>query len=290
MPAPTTAELHAILGRIPALKNRAAIAIEPLQGVISLNNLNYCVRAGDQRYLLRAAAETASRLGIRRSEEIACTAAAAGAGIAPPLIYTDAQGNILSGFIVGRHWENADFHNPSAITRLATVLSRLHAIQGVPAEGSVLRRIDRLLASADELGLEIPGPMARLLERLRAFDRPRRFPGLSHNDFWPNNFLDDGQNLYLVDWEFSGDGDGLYDLASICIAAGYSADEQRALLAAYGAPDEAAFTELQEMKNVVLFFEAVWALVMSGLRGSGEYDYAGHTQRLIEMISASLDG
>ncbi len=286
-PSPT--ELQAILARVPHFQSNQQFHITPLQGVISLNNFNYRVSVDGSEYLLRAAAETAHYLGIRREEEIACTAAAARAGIAPDLIYTDPQGNILSRFIQGRHWEHADFHSPAAIARLGEVLSRLHAIQDVPVEGSVFRRIDRLLDSAHALGLEIPPPARVLLERLPSRDRPRRFPGLSHNDFWANNFLDDGERLYLVDWEFSGDGDGLYDLASISIGAGYDPDEQRVLLASYGAPQPAVFAELQQMKNVVLFFESAWALVMHGLRGSGDYDYYSHAQRLYQVIADSLN-
>jgi thiamine kinase-like enzyme len=288
--APSPAELQAILARIPQLQAAGEIHAAPLEGVISLNNFNYHVHVDGSDYLLRAAAETAHYLGIRRDEELACTAAAAQAGIAPELIYTDPQGNLLSRFIQGRHWESADFHTPAAMARLGDVLSRLHAIQGVPAEGSVLRRIERLLDSAHTLGLEIPPPARLLLERLRTKDRPPRFPGLSHNDFWPNNFLDDGEKLYLVDWEFSGHGDGLYDLASISIGAGYDPQEQHALLAAYGAPQPDVFAELQEMKNVVLFFESAWALVMHGLRGSSGYDYLGGAQRLYQIIADSMNG
>jgi len=283
---PTPNELQAILANMPLFSNRGEISLAPLQGVISLNNFNYRVSLDGRDYLLRAAAETSHYLGIRREEEIACTAAASKAGIAPELLYTDPQGNILSRFIQGRHWDQAEFHNPTAIARIGSVLRRLHAIQDVPAEGSVLQRIERLLESTRTLGLEIPPPARIHLERMRDAKRLRRFHGLSHNDFWPNNFLDDGERLYLVDWEFSGDGDGLYDLASISMGAGYSEDEQRALLAAYGCQDtDTVLVELREMVNVVLFFESSWALVMHGLRGSIEFDYLGQAQRLYKIIA-----
>jgi thiamine kinase-like enzyme len=284
-PAPSSpAKLQAILANIPLFQSAVEISAVPLQGVISLNNDNYRVSVDGYEYLLRVAAETSHYLGIRREEEIACTVAASRAGIAPELIHTDPRGHIVSRFVQGRHWEKDDFHNPTAIARLGDILSRLHAIQGVPAEGSVRRRIERLMDSARSLGLEIPPPAQRHLDRLNTMPHSDRFHGLSHNDFWPNNFLDDGQRLYLVDWEFSGDGDGLYDLASISMGAGYNEEEQRMLLSAYGCSDEGVYQELQEMQNVVLFFETAWALVMHGLRGSDDYDYLGHTQHLLQII------
>lgn len=131
------------------------------------------------------------------------------------------------------------------------------------------------------------------IEQQRLHD-PRYIPGLAHNDLWANNFLDDGEHLSLLDWEFSGTGDGMIDLATLSLAGNYSEEEQRTLLVAYGlnAPDD--FATLQTMKWAVRFFEAGWALVMHGLRGSGsdtsgkqgDYNYLAHASRMFERLRA----
>ena len=283
--------------RIPLFANASSLSIAPLQGVISLNNANYRVTLGDDAYLLRVGADSARYLGIRREEEIESAQSAAKAGVAPAVLYAEACGVMVSPFLQARHWEAADFHQPANIQRLADTLRRLHAVKEVAAQGSEYRRIERLIESANTLGLELPPNIEALCEKLARIESERlndvnTIVGLAHNDFWANNFLDDGETLYLVDWEFAGTGDTLIDLATISMAGGYSEEEQVALLDAYGLDGGASLETLQTMRWVVAFFEAMWALVMDGLRGSGsdtsgkdgEYNYANHARRMFERL------
>ncbi len=292
--------VHELAAAIPLFAGESDLKIAPLKGVISLNNSNYRVEAGGRDYLLRVGSETAHFLGIHREEEVEAARAAAAAGIAPEILYADSSGVIVMPFIQGIHWQAEAFHLPANIERLAAILRCLHSIQTVRAQGSEYRRIERLLESARAFGLELPPQIeayhAKMLqiEQLRLRD-PRYRPGLAHNDFWANNFLDDGETLYLLDWEFSGTGDGMIDLATISMGSCYSEEEQTALLTAYGLTDAGDYATLQTLKWVVSFFEACWALVMHGIRGSGvavgceagDYNYAEHARLMFARLSES---
>ena len=283
--------MQTLLARIPLFAGATNVGVAPMQGVISLNNAAYRVTVGPSVYLLRAASPTASLLGIRRSEERAAAQAAAQAGVGPEILYADDAGNLLMPFLAGRHWQPDEFHEPANMARLVQTLRRLHEVKNVPAEGSVYRRVERLLGSARALALPLPPDLDAHLNTMRHIKAERqadtRFrPGLSHNDFWANNFLDDGQNLWLVDWEFAGDGDGLYDLATLSMASKYSEAEQMALLHAYGYTHSGDYQQLQSMKTIVRLFESSWALVMHGLRGSEGYDYLGQSHKMFQMLNA----
>ena len=148
----------------------------------------------------------------------------------------------------------------------------------------------RSMASASALGLPLPAQIERHRVWLREFAARRaadtRFgPGLCHNDLWANNFLDDGERLWLLDWEFGGVGDGLYDLATVAMAGRYDSDGERALLDAYGPAEPGDREALAGMKQVVRAFEGAWALVMHGLRGSdGDFDYRAYAQRTFDAL------
>ena len=286
-----------IAGRIPLFMNAGELKVEALQGVISLNNSNYRVEANGKTYLLRIGAEAARLLGIRREEEIECAKAAALAGAGPEVLYADPSGVILSSFISGRHWTREELQEPANILRIAEALQRLHSIKTVGAQGSEFRRIERLLESAINLGMTLPPEVDSLEEKLKRIESnrlcdPGYSSGLAHNDFWPNNFLDDGEKLVLVDWEFSGTGDTLVDLATISMGAGYSEEEELLLLQAYGLTDASALKSLHTMKWVASFFEALWALVMHGIRESdalnspspGEFDYLKHSNTMFAKL------
>ena len=302
-PSPLDPAVQAVVARVPLWSGAQQIHVAPLQdGVISLNNANYRVAVEGADYVLRIAADTAGLLGVRREEEREVATAAAQAGLSPEVLFFDPQhGHMVTPFIQGRHWRPEEFRDQTNIARLAQTLRQLHAIKQVQTQGSVFGRVERLLDSARALGVLLPGNLDVHRDRLRQLDERRRAdthfdPGLGHNDLWANNFLDDGQRLWLLDWEFGGgNADGLYDLATVALAGQYTPEQQASLLHQYYSSDTAptdrqrclqdALHWLQAMKYAVRFFEACWALVQHGLRGSSGFDYLGYAQRTLEAIT-----
>ena len=54
-----------------------------------------------------------------------------------------------------------------------------------------------------------------------------------HNDLLAANFIDDGERIRIVDWEYAGMGDPFFDLGNFSVNHGLTPDEDAALLAAY---------------------------------------------------------
>lgn len=290
LPAPLRDAVAHVIARVPEWAHAQTIAVRALADVISLNNTSVRVTANGRDYVLRVASDQARWLGVRRSDERAALLAAAAAGIAPPVLYADDGGNLVSQLIVGRHWSPPDFLEPANQARAMQTLRRLHAIEGVPADGSLVRRIESLLASARELGLPLPEGIDAALGQLHAFAArrqadPRHRPGLSHNDFWHNNFLDDGERLWLVDWEFAGTGDPLFDVATFCLSGRYAREQEAAVLRAYGYDRADDLATLHDMQQVVFLFEGAWALVQHGLSASDGYDYLAHSERMLGRLA-----
>jgi thiamine kinase-like enzyme len=62
--------------------------------------------------------------------------------------------------------------------------------------------------------------------------RRNAHPALCHNDVHHLNIVD-GAGLRMIDWEYAGLGEPLFDLASVCVYHRYARAERAALLAAY---------------------------------------------------------
>jgi thiamine kinase-like enzyme len=60
---------------------------------------------------------------------------------------------------------------------------------------------------------------------------------LCHNDVHHLNIVD-GDSLRLIDWEYAGVGEPLFDLASVCVYHRYRRAQRERLLSAYAAPSE----------------------------------------------------
>ena len=51
-----------------------------------------------------------------------------------------------------------------------------------------------------------------------------------HNDLLNANFIDDGERIRIVDWEYAGMGDPFFDLGNFCVNHDLTPDEDAVLL------------------------------------------------------------
>ncbi len=89
-----------------------------------------------------------------------------------------------------------------------------------------------------------------------------------HNDLLNANFIDDGERIRIVDWEYAGMGDPFFDLGNFSINHELTPVEDLALLAAYDqtdAPDLARLARLTLMRLVSDFREAMWGVLQQGI-------------------------
>lgn len=86
----------------------------------------------------------------------------------------------------------------------------------------------------------------------------------SHNDTVPENFIKDVDGrLYLIDWEYSGLNDEMWDLAAHSIECNFTSDEEELFLNLYfnGNPDRESRLRILMNKICQDFLWAVWTLV-----------------------------
>ncbi len=259
---------------------RGDVEPEPLPG--GLSNQNFMVRDGADAYVVRLVGGDDPAHGIVRDREVAVSRAAHRAGIAPELVHV-APGILVFRFIAGRVLTEREVRSPAMLGRIAALLRRCHREVAAHLRGPapcfwVFHALRDYLAQLDSQGVLVGGT-----ERLRAIaDALERAVGptdlaLTHNDLMPGNIIDDGERLWLIDWEYGGFGSPLFDLASLAVNNELDAAAQVTLLAAYFGrePSLGLLHRFAALMLAAELREALWACVQQ-IHSKLPFDYAGY--------------
>ncbi|MCA8884439.1 MAG: phosphotransferase, partial [Rhodobacteraceae bacterium] len=84
-----------------------------------------------------------------------------------------------------------------------------------------------------------------------------------HCDPLCENFLDDGDRMWIVDWEYSGMNDPLWDLGDLSVEAGMNDAQDREMLEAYfgGPPSAAQIGRVVIYKAMCDLLWTLWGLI-----------------------------
>ena len=106
-----------------------------------------------------------------------------------------------------------------------------------------------------------------------------------HNDLHAANFIDDGDRIWLIDWEYAGFNSPLYDLGGFASNNELDAAEERRMIEHYfgAAPGEPLLASYAAMKCASVLRDAMWGMV-SELHSGIDFDYGAFTEVNLERF------
>jgi thiamine kinase-like enzyme len=231
----TDSELEALLDRVPVLQGLPRTVAE-LPGGLTNQNLHVSTSAGD--YVVRRFRGDAALLGIDRDAEHLNTRAAAEAGVGAGVVdYLPDLGLLVIDYIDGVTYDNATFGEPGVVERVATAVRRLHEGPRFSGDFDMFRRQRRYRQTVEERGYRLFGGYddhEADFRRIRAALAVRAEPTVScNNDLLAGNFVDDGEKLWLIDYEYSGNNDACFELGNTATECDLDLDQVEALTTAY---------------------------------------------------------
>ena len=140
--------------------------------------------------------------------------------------------------------------------------------------------------TARRLGADLPHAIDDWIENTRKLARRLSpfTPALCHNDMLPANVLDDGDRLWIVDWEYAGMGNPLFDLAGVSANCAFSEEQDVEFLSVYrGGFLAIDLKELQILKVASLLREALWSVVQTKASNL-DFDYQNYAERNFELF------
>jgi thiamine kinase-like enzyme len=267
------------------------VAVSPLGGGIT--NEKYRVDVDGETFVVRLGGRDTALLGIDRVHEWRAAATAAGLGVGPEVVWALPEAAVLvTRFVAGRPLVAEDLHEPARLGRVVAALARVHRGPTVPGTFSPFRAVEAYRDVAVRHGVRLPAGLDGWLvlgRRLEAAAGVR--PAVPcHHDLLAGNFVDDGDRVWILDWEYAAMGDPWFDLGNLAANAELGPVGERRLLEAYAAEcTGAGLARLGLMRVASDLREAMWGLVQTGISRL-DFDFAGYAARHFARFAAHAPG
>lgn len=177
-------------------------------------------------------------LGIDRDAEHANTRAAFEAGVGASVHdYRPDLGVLVIGYLTGTTLENDSFADPGVLQRAADACRRLHAGPRFTGEFNMFTRQASYLRTVRAQGFVVPPgyddhAVAWAQVQAAVGARPRvTVP--CNNDLLAANFIDDGDRVWLIDYEYSGNNDPAFELGNTATECEFPPERVEAYAEAY---------------------------------------------------------
>jgi thiamine kinase-like enzyme len=287
-----SATIDDVIAAIPEWAGRS-IRAEPI--TTGLTNHNYRLEVDGEPVFVRIPGPATELLAVDRANELHNTRAAAAAGVGPRVLHHLPQWDVLVlAWVDARTMSNEAFQAAGQPARVADVLRRLHGGSRFRDDFDMFRLSARYLSVVDERRIAIPigyrdrmGQIARIEAALAVH---LLAPVPCHNDLLADNYLDDGDRLWIVDYEYSGNNDPTFELGNTCQELGWDEPRIRELCGAYFG--QATDTLTARMRLQMIMSDVgwtLWAAIQSDISPI-DYDFAGWAEARWARAQAALAG
>ncbi|MER8634759.1 phosphotransferase family protein [Mesorhizobium sp. M0854] len=208
---------------------------------------------------------------INRANEAVAAREAAKAGVSPHVLHVDAEtGVLVTRFVAGAETMSPGKFKtrPGSPARAGKAFRRLHTSGAVfPSRFELFAMIDDYLKVLSTKDVALPGgyhDVVREAEAVRSALAAQPLPIVAcHCDPLCENFLDTGDRMWIVDWEYSGMNDPLWDLGDLSVEGQFDEAQDEEMMRAYfgGEPRPAERGRIVIYKATCDLLWTLWGLI-----------------------------
>ena len=265
--------------------------IEPLEGGIT--NLNFLVSDSGSKSVVRLGSDIPEHL-VYRSNEIIVSEAAYQIGVSPKLIYNE-PGVLVLEFIESKTLEPKTVREN--LNKIVPIIRKIHdeipnKLSGQPQifwVFYVIKYYSNYLLNNNSSHISLIPSLLKKAEKLEKLSSPREIV-FGHNDLLAANFLDDGSKIWVVDWEYGGFNDPLFDIGGLSSNNDLDEKLENEVLEMYfkEKPSKDLIIKYNAMKTASLLRETMWSMV-SEITSKIEFNYAEYTSDNLKKFEESFD-
>lgn len=239
------------------------LSLERLGG--NTNHTYYLVLPDKKEIIVRLPGDGTESV-INRKNEYVSTKLACDLGIDVPLLFFSDDGTKVMEYIPNAvTMDEVSMHEERHIVQAAEIFRKLHSSQvdtGVPFEVFDMAAVYERFIHENNVSMpsdyqEVKNQVVSIKSEVDSTGFVQKVP--CHNDPLCENWVEGNGTLYLVDWEYAGMNDPMWDIAAASIEACFGQREDQLVLQAYLGHDPV----LSEKKHLVaskIFVDYLWTL------------------------------
>jgi len=274
------------------------VSVHPLSG--GLTNTNYKVKVDEMSYFVRVPGASTELLAIDRNNEYHNTKAAAQAGVGPRVLYHLPEYDVMVlEFLQGKTMSKDSLNVPGMPTRMAQAIKKLNAGPRFFSDFNMFRLTEYYLKICKERNIRVPDGYLDRMSTVAQIEKAMNVNPLPtvpcNNDLLAENYIDDGEQLWLIDYEYSGNNDPTFELGNTCQEMQFNDEQINEVCTAYfgrAIPDMIARMKLNMIMSDVGW--GLWAAIQANI-STIDFDFWGWAEerwgRAVEkMDSKEFEG
>ena len=274
-----------LIRSLPFWKNE--IKIKAIKG--GLTNQNFLVQENSKKFFVRLGDDMPEH-NVSRSKELIASNAAAEIGLSPAVIYN------TKGVLILEYIEGAMLSTDSIVDKLESIISlikKIHSEMSKKLYGhsvnfgafDAIKRYAKLLKNHKSSYTQLLPSLLFQADKLEINTSPYDIV-FCHNDLIFTNFLDDEDRLWIVDWEYSGFNNPLFDLGDFASHCNFPENKEIFLLENYFEKkiNEKLLLEFNSFKCAAILREAMWSMVAE-LTSKIDFNFLIYTQEKLAKFN-----
>ncbi len=248
-----------------------------------LTNHTYKVTmANGEIFVVRIPGEGTEEM-IVRSDEMTSTKLACDLGVDAEMLYFGEDGAKVTRYIENAETMSAEtIKAPERIAQVADIFKKMHSCgvdTKVPFEVFEMAMGYEKIINENNVPMfddyaDIKAQVMKIKAEVDASVEAKKVP--CHNDPLCENWVVGNGRMYLIDWEYAGMNDGMWDVADVSIEAGFDGECDKMLLSAYLDREPTTVDEKHFLasKIYVDFLWTLWAKTRVPFDGQPMEDWA----------------
>jgi len=274
------------------------ISITSLSG--GLTNSNFKVEVDGTLYFVRVPGASTDLLAINRNNEYHNSKAAFVAGVGPKVLHHLPEYSVMVlEFLNGKTMSKDSLNEPGMPRRMAEAIKKLNNGPRFLLDFNMFRLTEYYLSLCRDRDIKTPdGYLDRIptIEQMEKAMSVNPLPTVPcNNDLLAENYIDNGKQLWLIDYEYSGNNDPTFELGNTCQEMQFNDEQIAEVCVAYFG--EATADKIARMKLNMIMSDVGWGLwaAIQAQISTIEFDFWGWAierwGRAVEkMDSAEFEG